>query len=253
MKRLNLLVLALIAPATALAAGVEFEARLWAPDVGGLVQSGNGADAATVIDFVGDLGLDEDGLVEGRLVFRPSRRTSVRLAYASFSFASDAQLDRTLEFSGQTFQLDSRVLSAFELDYGRLGFAWQFLSNPKGSVRFGPLVEIKGFRGDATLSTTLLDVLPVTAREEFEVAFGAAGVVLDVEPSRKLAVFAEWTTLVGADEGDLTDAEAGVRYRPLRPLALSAGYRKIDIDVDDRDDLLRLDLDGLFFGVRLEF
>lgn len=252
MKRLSFLVLGLIAPATALAAGVDFEARLWTPDVSGVVQAGNGG-GGTVIDFAGDLGLDEDGLVEGRLTFRPSRRTSVRFGYADFSFAGDIQLDRTLEFGGQAFRLDSRVLSALELEYGRLGFAWQFLSNPAGTVRFGPLVEVKGFRGSATLNTVLLDVLPVSAREEFEVAFGAAGVALDVEPSRRLAVFAEWTTLVGADEGDLTDAEAGVRYRPIPLLALVAGYRKIEIDADERGDLLRLDLDGVFFGARLGF
>lgn len=250
-RALPLICLLAMAPA-ALASSVEFEGRLWSPDLTGNLQVTTGITGSN-IDLASDLGITDDEFPDGRFVWRPSRRTSLRLGYTSLSFDGDEVLERTITFAGSTFRVSSRVASALDLEYARFGFAWQFLSDRDGRFRFGPLVEAKGFRGEAAMTATGLTILPLTASEEFEVAFGAAGVVLDVEPSRKLAVFAEWTTLVGADEGDLTDAEAGVRYRPLRPLALSAGYRKIDIDVDDRDDLLRLDLDGLFFGVRLEF
>lgn len=251
--RTALAILLCLTLAPVLAGAVEIELRTWPADVGGEVRVDEPSAAGDLIDFNRDLGLDEDGLLEARLIFRPTRRTSVRLAYADLPFAGAGRIQRTLSFGGQTFELDSQVTSSLDLDYGRLGFAWQFLSPPGSKVRFGPLVEIKGLRGTAGLAAEIPGIVRVEAAEQFEVAFAAAGVVLDVEPSRKLHIYAEWTTLVSADEGDLTDAEAGVRYYVLDVLGLAAGYRKIEIDADDGGDVLRLDVDGIFFGAVLRF
>lgn len=239
--------------AAAFAGAVEIDLRTWPADVSGEVRVDEPNVAGSLIDFDRDLGLDEDGLIEARLIFRPTKRTSVRLAYADFPFAGAGRIQRTINFGGQTFQLDSQVTSSLDLDYGRLGFAWQFLSPPGSKVRFGPLLEVKGLRGTAGLAAEVPGIVRVEATEEFEVAFGAAGVVLDVEPSRKVHIYAEWTTLVGADEGDLTDAEAGVRFYVLDVLGLTAGYRSIEIDAEDGGDVLRLDVDGIFFGAVLRF
>ena len=248
-----LLVASLLAFApAALASGVEFEARLWAPDLSGVAQVGNGG-AGTAIDLASDLGFADDEALEGRLVWRPTRRTSVRLSYSSFDFAGDARLDRTVTFGDTTFQLDAQVASLLELEYGGVGLAWQPLSTADGRVRFGGLVEVRGLRGEAAISTELLGILPLSAREEFELAFGAAGVVLDVEPSRRVHVHARWTASVETDEGDLTDAEAAVRFYPTDTLAIAVGYRRIEIDAADGNDLFDLELDGPFFGGVLRF
>lgn len=252
MRRLLLLIGCLAAAPALFATGVEFEARLWSPDLAGVGQIGNGGNA-TAIDFVSDLGFADEEVPVGRLTWRPTQRTSVRLSYTNFDFTGDAQLDRTITFSGTTFQLDARVASLLELEYGKLGIAWQPLSTGDGRFRIGPLVEANGLRGDAALSTNILGLLPVSASDTFELAFGSAGVVLDIEPSPKLHVYAEWTTAVEADEGDLTDAEAGIRYYPLDMLAVTVGYRRLEIDVIDANNLLDLQLDGPFFGGVLRF
>ena len=252
MRRLLLLTGWLSAAPALFAAGVEFEARLWSADLAGMAQVGN-IGSATAIDLVSDLGFSDDEMPEGRLIWRPTRRTSVRLSYTSFDFAGDAQLDETITFSGTTFQLDARVASVFEFEYGRLGIAWQPLSTGDGRFRLGPLVEARGLRGDAALSTNILGLLPISSSETFELAVAAAGVVLDFEPSRKLHVYAEWTTTVETDDGDLTDAEAGVRYYPLDMLALTIGYRRLEIDVVTGNELFDLELDGPFFGGVLRF
>ncbi len=240
-----------IAPALH-ASGVEFEVRLWSPDLGGRVQVG-GLAAGTVIDLVSDLGFADDEMLEGRMIWRPSRRTSVRLSYASFEFAGDARLDRPVSFGGTTFQLDAQVASRLELEYGGLGLAWQFVSTPDGRLRLGPMVEARGLRGEAGISSHILGDLPLRAREEFELAFAAAGAVLDYEPSDRLHVYAVWTAAVGADDGDLTDSEAGLRFYPIDTLALTIGYRRIEIDFADGNDVFNLDLDGPFFGGVLRF
>lgn len=238
--------------APALAAGVEFEARLWAPDLAGLVQVDDGV-GGTAIDLGADLGIREDEALEGRLIWRPTRRTSVRLDYASFDFGGDAQLARTVTFSGTTFDIDAQATSRLELEYGGLGLSWQFLSTRDGKLRLGPLVEARGLRGEGAIDAVILGILPLGAREEFELAFAAAGLLVDVEPNAKLHLYGRWSTSVEADEGDLTDLEAGVRFYPLEMLALTAGYRRIQIDVEDGDDRFDFELDGPFFGGVLSF
>ena len=252
MKR-SLLLIGWLAVTPALtAAGVEFEARLWAPDLAGTarVDDGNGG---TLIDLVSDLGFADDEAPEGRLIWRPTKRTSVRLDYASFELGGDARLDRTITFSGSTFRLDALVTSRLDLEFGGLGLAWQLISTRDGRVRLGPLVEARGLRGEAGISTDILGVVPLSAREEFELGFAAAGAVLDIEPTPKLQFSARWTTAVQADQGDLTDVEASLRYFPLDVLALTVGYRRLEIDFADRDERFDLDLDGPFFGGVLRF
>lgn len=252
MKRLLPLAVWLILAPAVLAAGVEFEARLWTPDLNGGARVGNGG-GGTALDLVADLGFGDEETLEGRLIWRPTRRTSLRLAYSSFDFAGDGRLDRTVSFGGTTFDIDARVASLLELEAGRVGLAWQFLSTGDGRVRIGPLVEARGFRGTAEIRTNILGLLPLAATEEFELAFGAAGLVLDAEPTRKLHLYAEWTTAVSTDEGDLTDIEAGLRYYPLDVLGLTVGYRRLEIEAADNNEMFNLELDGPYFGAVLRF
>ena len=251
-KRLLLLAVLLALASPVFASGVEFEARLWTPDLSGLAQVGDGG-AGTVIDLASDLGFGDDEALEGRLIWRPTKRTSVRLEYASFEFGGDKRLDRTLSFGGETFRLDARVASLLDLEYGAVGIAWQVISTRDGRLRLGPLVEARGLRGEAGLSTSLLGIVPLSAREEFELGFGAAGLVLDIEPTRRLHLHARWSTSVGTDEGELTDSEAGLRFHALDMLAVAVGYRRIEIDFADGDELFDLELDGPFFGGVLRF
>ena len=231
---------------------MELEAALWSPDLSGAAQVG-GNGAGTPIDLDSDLGFGSEQLAQGRLVWRPTRRTSVRLSFSALEFAADAQLQQAVTFGGTTFALDASVTSRLQLDYGGLGFAWQPLSTADGRFRLGPLVEARGIRGEAEIRTVIAGLLPLGAREEFELGFAAAGLVLDAEPTSKLHFHVEWKTAVGVDEGDLTDAEAGLRYYPLKTLALTAGYRRLVLDARDGDELFDLELDGPFFGAVLRF
>ena len=252
MKRLLLLLGWLTATPALFAAGVELEARLWTPDLAGGARVGNGS-AGTAIDLVSDLGFADDETLEGRLIWRPTKRTSLRLSYSTFDFTGNAQLDRTVSFGGTDFQVEALVESTLSLDYGGIGLAWQFLSTADGRTRLGPLVEARGLRGDAGIRTDIQGLVSLSASEELELAFAAAGLVLDVEPSPKVHLQAEWKVAVEADEGDLTDYQASLSYRPLGVLALRVGYRAVEIDFDDGDETYDLELDGPFFGAVLRF
>jgi hypothetical protein len=230
---------------------VELEARLWDPDPSGRIQvlaEGFG----TEIDLAGDLGLSGDPVVDLRLTFHPTRRMVVRLAAVPLDYTGDSVVSRTITFAGQDFTVSSRVTSHVTLDYARVGFAWQFLSSSDGRFRVGPMVEAKGFRGDASLGGPDLNP-PVSVSESFEAAFGSAGLLLDLEASDRVSVFGEWSTVVAADQGSESDFEIGARVRLWNALHAVGGIRSIQIRFEDGNDLIDVDMDGAFFGVSLRY
>jgi len=230
---------------------VELEARYWLAEPSGTVEVHEGG-LGTTIDLEGDLGIEEDEPVELRLTVRPSRRTQIRLAWTNLSFDGDNVLSRTIEFGGQTFSFSTRVVSHLDVDYARAGFAWQFLSNREGTFRLGPLVEVKGFRGEASIAAPDLP-LPAEESEELEGAFGAVGAVLDIEAGRWVQIFAEGTYVLEADDAEGTDLEAGVRVLLGEHVSLVGGYRSFSVEAAEDDDDFDLDIEGPYAGVTLRF
>lgn len=230
---------------------VELEARLWSAALTGTVEVREGG-LGTTIDLEDDLGIEDDEPVELRLTLRPSRRTQVRLAWTNLSFDGDEVLSRTIEFGGQTFTFSSRVVSQLDVDYARAGFAWQFLSNRDGTFRLGPLVEVKGFRGEASIAAPELP-FPAAESEELEGAFGAVGAVLDIEAGRWVQVFAEGSYVVEADDAEGTDLEAGIRVLFAERLAAVVGYRSFSVEAAEDDDEFDLDIEGPYVGLTLRF
>lgn len=230
---------------------VELEARLWSAELSGTVEVREGG-LGTTIDLESDLGIEEDEPLELRLTLRPSRRTQVRLAWTNLSFDGDEVLSRTVEFGGQTFTFSTRVVSQLDVDYARAGFAWQFLSSSDGTFRLGPLVEVKGFRGEASIEAPDLP-FPAAASEELEGAFGAVGAVLDIEAGSRVQIFAEGTYVVEADDAEGTDFEAGLRVLLGRRLAAVVGYRSFSVEATEDDDAFDLDIEGPYAGLTLRF
>jgi len=229
----------------------EVELGLWDQDVTGRIKIGEGGIGDTS-DLVDDLALTGDAITDLRVTFRPSPRTKIRLTRLPLAYGGDAVLTRTIEFAGQVFTVATRVQSQLDVEYVRAGFAWQFLSSRDGRFRIGPLLEAKGFQGDASISAPDLGT-PIEASESFEAAFGAAGLAVDFEASDRVQVYGEYSRLVGADVGDQTDLELGVRVAVWQKLWVQAGFRSIVIDVVDNDDAVDFDLDGIFFGAALRF
>ncbi len=243
--------LAAVLPGAASADGakVEIEGRLWSPDLGGDLRVEE-QGAGTVIVLPDDLSIADEEFAEVRLTFHTTRRSKIRFAYVPMEYHGDGILSRTIRFGGQTFAFSTRVVSDLELEYARAGWAWQFLSFSDGDFRLGPLFEVKAFRGDAAILGPELSP-PRSAAETFEAAFPSVGLALDAEPNRKVQVFVEVSGIFGIDEGELIDAEAGVRFLPTKHLALLAGFRTLSVEAEEDDDFLDVDIDGIYFGVSL--
>jgi hypothetical protein len=230
----------------------SIEARQWTADPsGGFSVVGGGPNEA--LDFVSDLGLEEDDALEGRLVFRPSKRTMIRLGFVpELQILGDNVVTRSISFSGQDFTVSQRVVTDFTLEYGRLGFAWQFISASEGRFRLGPLVELKGFRGDLALSAPDAPVL-LAESDRYEAAFGAAGLIAELELGDRVELFGEVTEVVTGDEGDVNEVEYGIRVLVLPRLRIVAGARNLEIDIEDADESFKFELDGAFVGAHFRF
>lgn len=249
------LLCALLASATAAGAqtqsNIEIEARYWSADLSGTVEVLE-AGQGTTVDLADDLGVEGDEPIELRLILRPSSRTQVRLSWTDLSFTGDNVLSRSIEFAGQMYTLSTRVVSQMDVEYARAGFSWQFLSNRDGTFRLGPLVEVKGFRGEASIAAPDLP-FPAEESQDFEAAFGAVGAVLDIEAGDRVQIFAEGTYVVATDNASGTDLEAGLRVLLGRNFAVVGGYRSFSVDATEGDDTFDIDIEGPYLGLSLRF
>jgi hypothetical protein len=228
----------------------DLELRGWDVDVTGdsLVRE-NGV--GTRIDLDRDLGLADDNAIEGRLLLFPTRNLFVRVAYVPLDLEGDQVQSQRIEFGGEVFDVNVRVVSGLDLDYGRLHVGWMFRT-ASDRLRVGPMIGAAGLRGDASLGTPDLPI-PVTASEDFEGGFASLGLLVEVAPISRLELFGEFSQLVGVDAGDITDLEVGARVRLVGELRLVAAVRTLSIDFEQDDDRLEADLEGLSLGLSLRF
>lgn len=230
---------------------IDLEGRYWFTDLKASIKAKSGSLPGTDIDFGDDLGLESEDAPELRLTFWAGPASRIRLAYSRLHFEGDKTLSRTVTFEGDTFTANQRVVTDLEIHYGRIGWLWQPLAIP-GILRFGGLLEAKGFFVEAELETRAVSPR-VKENAVFPLVLPTIGLALDVTPHRMFNLFAEASGLPAGDLGHVVDAEVGVRFIPIRFVTISAGYRIFDIRVGDKDDFAKLRISGPFVGASVRF
>jgi hypothetical protein len=239
-------VLILAGHSVAIAQIVDIEGRYWFADLDASAKVKSGSVPGTRIDFDNELGVENENLPELRLTFSTGLNSKIRLAYLHGDFEGDRTIERSFQFAGKTFTANSRVESEMELHYGRIGWTWQFPLVP-GVFRIGPLIELKGLVVDASVRSS-----SIRESELIPMAFPTVGGMLNVS-IKSLDLFAEVSGLPFGELGHIVDAEAGVRFVPIRFFTLSAGYRFFDVRVGKDDNFAKLNLSGPFVGASLRF
>ena len=241
--------LVLLAPAPTLAQIVDVEGRYWFADLDARTRVESGSIPGTRIDLDQDLDVGDESLPEIRLTFATSLNSKLRLAYLQGGFDGETTLGQSIQFSGTTFAANTRVETDLDLYYGRIGWTWQFPVVP-GVFKLGPQVELKGVVVDATVRSRGAGIRESAV---LPMAFPTLGAMLNVTPIAWLDIFAEVSGMTFGSLGHVVDAEAGLRFIPIRFLTLSAGYRVFDVRIELDDDFARLDLTGPFIGVSFRF
>lgn len=244
---LALSVAGILVGSPASAGNVELEARYWSSDfTGSAFVDGLPVDLGTV-----DLEMDVDEAVEGRLTLRPGAGFFFRARYQTLNAAGNQDLNFDIDVGGVDLDVQVGLDSFLDFEYGGIAIGWQFRS-PSGKLRFGPFVEAKGVRGDTGIEGTLLGQSAGLA-EDFEGGFASYGVLLEIQPTDRLQLFAEISVLAEDDDADLTDTEVGVRYFPQDNLGLGLGYRTLEIEGSIDDVPLKLEYEGAFATVLLQY
>jgi hypothetical protein len=248
-KLLVVALLVLMTPAPALAQIVDVEGRIWFADLDASTRVESGSIPGTRIDLGQDLDVGDENLPEIRLTFSTSPNSKLRLAYLQGRFDGDTTLGQSIQFSGTAFAANTRVETDLDFYYGRAGWTWQFPVVP-GVFKIGPLVELKGLLIDATVRSR-----DTGLRESglLPMAFPTIGAMLSVTPIAALDIFAEVSGMTFGSLGHVVDAEAGLRFIPIRFLTLSAGYRVFDVRIEHDDDFAKLKLTGPFIGASFRF
>lgn len=229
---------------------VELEGRYWITGLNSHVKVTEDLLIGTDIDLVDDLGLGDKDFPEVRLKWNTGPNSLLRFAYTKVCFGGDKVIERAISFSGQTYAVGTHVSTELEVDYFRLGWAWQFLDIGEGAVKAGPLLEAKAFMLDASLDAPSIGV---SEAEDFIIALPTIGAMVDVNVGEKFNLFAEVSGLPSAGYGHFFDTEIGIKFIPIENLSIIVGYRVIDIELEDDDSYGEIDMTGPFFGATLRF
>jgi hypothetical protein len=229
---------------------VEAEGRYWITSLKSHAKVTENSIMGTDIDLIDDLGISDEDFPEARLRWNTGPNSMLRLAYTQVSYKGDKAVERTIDFNGQSFLVGAQVSSELDIDYYRLGWAWQFLDLGGGTVNAGPLLEVKAFMVDVSLDAPTLGIKET---EDFMIALPTFGGILDINIGEKFNLFAEASGLPSADYGHFFDAELGIKFIPIKNFSIIAGYRVIDIELEDDDSYGEMDMTGPFFGATFRF
>jgi len=229
---------------------VEFEGRYWWADLDAkarAVESNLGAD----FDFKSDLGIGDENLPEGRLLFHLFGGHKLRFIYTQVQYEGSETVSRTIEFEGQSYTSGTRVNSDLELFYVRAGWLWEFLNVLK-MVRLGTVVEAAGLFADATLEGPNL-IPAIKESQEYVAVLPMGGLTLHVQPFKWVDVYGEASGFPAGSYGYFFDGEAGVKLTPIRYFTVKGGYRFMDIRAEKDPDFLKVQFSGPFVGGVFEF
>jgi hypothetical protein len=255
-----LLVASCLVPVTTLASAqvLELEGRYWPAALTATVRvTGDHAEVPSdisTINLKSDLGLKDKNLKDFRLTLLTGPNSRLRMAYVKMDYSADQNIMRTILFNGQMYTVGTRVLTTLNLDYWRYGWVWEFVGGPSSKVKFGTLLEAKKISVDAALSAPEFApefAPPVEEKKSFSATVPTVGLVLDINPSRMLNIFAEVSGMSLGDKGHAWDGEAGLKLVLGSHLVVSGGYRYFDLQVNDKPDFATLKNSGPFVGAGL--
>lgn len=203
----------------------------------------------TAIDVEKDLNFEdsEEVTAEIALSYGDSR---LSLGYLPIT-TSGQGTTAGLTFNGQTFT--GSVAGEIDVNLYDLGYTYYLvnLDDLPARLQLGLEVAVKIFDGEASISGS---VAGVTTSESVS---GTAPIpTLGARGRVALGDFFGVTARAGYmsySENTFLDAEAQLEFSPLPLVGLYAGYRILDIEVDEFDGLLDLQFSGPFAGAFLRF
>jgi hypothetical protein len=211
---------------------------------------GSDGQAGTKIDFQDDLNFDDSKQYQLEAAFQLG---DFRLfaAYMPIEFSGKGVLTQDTSFSGETFVAGSRVESNVDLDIYEAGLAWYGVNIDDMPIRvqLGPEVAVKYIDASVDMKS---DVYGLKTSESVNVALPSLGL-------RGRLAMSDWLGVIGRagymeyEDNSFLDVEGQVELSPIPLLGLFAGYRYLDVDIDESDVYVDAKFDGPYIGALVRF
>lgn len=229
---------------------VAFKAGYISLNPDGIFAVSSGGIPGSKVDFDDDLNFDDSEELFAELALNFG---NFRLAagYLPIDFSGKGNLDQTLIFNGKPFVVNSEVSSSVDMDIYDLGLTWNILNIDDLPVRvqLGPELSVKVVDANVSMvdhTTGLSESDSLTAPVP---TLGA----------RARVGLSDWVALVGRvgymeyDGNSFLDVDGQVEFSPLPLVGIFAGYRYLDLDIDESDIIIDATLDGPYAGAFVRF
>ena len=245
---LGLLASVLIAGAASAEPTIELQGRCWFPDLRSNAIVSNSTLPATKFDLKKDLGVKDEAIPEGQLVWHISRKHEVRAGANFVTFNGAKTLTTAITINGTTYAIGVPVTSELKLNTYNVGWGYRFVDN--GTVSLTSLLDVKIFDISGTVTGG-----GVTESGSITVPLPTIGLGLEARLPHNLALCAEVTGMSAGDYGHLVDAEFGLKYTPIRYFSIGGGYRWVDFKATDNNtgDRVVVSLDGPYLDIHGQF
>ena len=229
---------------------IEVEARMWnvrLDSTARIVENGIGTD----VNLVNDLGFDErKNFFEGRLQIKFARKHKFNLEYIHLKWDADKVLTKTIQFSGQTYVVGTRVQSSLDFKLFKGGYEYDFLAGRIGFL--GGTLDV--LVASASIQLRAPDVVPIIdQKEDKTLPIPMIGLIGRIYPFQWVNLTAKASGFPAGSYGYAFDGEASLNINPIKHLGISGGYRYLVINGKYNDNSLDYKLDGPFVGVSLRF
>ena len=231
---------------------VEVGGYFWNPTPNIAITSESLGIIGSRIDFVDDLGIEQQRFGQLKVVLRPATKHKFRFEYTPIRYDAIGALRRNIVFNGIVFPAVLPVATELKWNAYRFGYEWDVIYRERGF--FGLLLEAKYTDVEATLSN-VLDEEFIHARAPIP-AIGAIGRVYVVPNISITGEFSAFKLPEGIDENYRAryfdfDIYGTVNFTDH--FGAQAGYRSFDVFYKVDDDEGELLLKGLYFGGVLRF
>lgn len=248
LRKLALLLpaIALSTPALADTASLRLGGGVWDHDPSGFIryQSTNSSNNADLKDDL-NLTSDKEGYYYAILEHPVPLIPNIKVMRSGLTNNGSGTINSTFTYGGETYNQSNPITSELILDHTDVTLFWQLLDNV---VSFDIGLTAKMVDAEATLtsgSTT------VTNSFDGVVPMGYLGV--GVTPWEGLEFRVEGSALSVGDSS-LTDYTAKVSYTTDYLFGIEAGYRSLELELDDLDSVYsNMKFDGPFAGIFLHF
>jgi hypothetical protein len=227
----------------------EIEVRQWSAELDSEVRLIKNNIGRT-LDVDETLGVKDEDVTEGIFTFHTGEQSKVRFSYFTSEFDGSQNLVEQVQFQGNTYTLGTTVNTEMDIAYGRLGWIYYF-DEPTAVLRGGFIFELKVIDFDIALEVPALPSLNQT--ESAVGGLPTIGFALEFRPVDNVLIYAEASGISdGGTYGHFLEAEAGLKLN-YEFFSLSAGYRMLELKVEDDLNFFDLELSGVFVSAHFQF